>query len=235
MDPCHLGDILGSGQTNGQRGVHRRIVGGTKTLNEPNFTESRSALGVTALATVDALGDAGGVWDLGTTSTDRWRLSNRTGEPARDVVVTFRGAVGGRGWVERVTLNPALLAAGAATEIAILRSDTVGFVEVAWQGPRGDSRRWTWSPDAGLPRQRTAVLRLDRVTVLPLPYEYDPVLGRFRTLGFVRVGPIMVASVDHVAADTEAGRDEFLVKVLMSLAVPQRRFRRILRMTHHLG
>ncbi|MEV6851372.1 hypothetical protein [Actinoplanes sp. NPDC051411] len=175
------------------------------------------------------------MWDLATTSPDRWRLANRTGKLAHAVAVTFRGSLGGRGWTEQVTIVPAVLAAGAATEIAILRSDTVRSVDVVWRDPLGVAGRWSWTPGSGPPRARTAVMPLDRRTVLPLPYEYDPARRRFRTLGYVRVGPVMVTSVDHVAADTAAGRDEFLVKVLMSLTIPGRRFRRILRKTQHVG
>ena len=79
------------------------------------------------------------------------------------------------------------------------------------------------------------MLPLDRKTVLPLPYEYDPAGGLFRTLGFVRFGPAMVTTVDHTAADTPAGRDEFLSKVLRLLLVPNRRLPRILRKTQHIG
>jgi hypothetical protein len=177
------------------------------------------------------------MWDLATVSADRWRLANRTGGPARNVQVTFRGSLDGRGWFERVTIMPLTLAAGGATEIHILRSDTVGFVEVTWLGPGGEAQQWTrnWTADTGQRRVRTAVLPLDRKTVLPLPYEYDPAEGLFRTLGFVRFGPAMVTTVDHTAADTPAGRDEFLSKVLRLLLVPNRRLPRILRKTQHIG
>jgi hypothetical protein len=41
--------------------------------------------------------------------------------------------------------------------------------------------------------------------------------------------------VEHEAADTPEGRDEFLVKVLTSLMVPGRRVPGILRKTQHSG
>jgi hypothetical protein len=132
-----------------------------------------------------------------------------------------------------------VLEADTATEIHIMRSDTVRSVEVVWRPARGREQRWSWTPektpDSGEPRLRSAIMPIDRGTYLPLDYEYDPIGERFRSLGYVRVGPVTVTSVEHAAADTTAGRNEFLTKVLTSLLIPGRRCRRILRKTAHRG
>ncbi|MFI5694088.1 hypothetical protein ACIA58_19735 [Kribbella sp. NPDC051586] len=80
---------------------------------------------------------------------------------------------------------------------------------------------------------RTAVLTIDRSTVLPLMYEYDQGAQSFRSVGFVRVGSRMVPEISHSAADTTAGRDDFLVTVLLSLLIPERAAQKIVRKAQH--
>jgi hypothetical protein len=78
------------------------------------------------------------------------------------------------------------------------------------------------------------VLTIDSSTALPLMYEYDPDDGYFRSMGYVRVGSMMATQVDHRGPDTLAARDEFLLKVLISVAVPERQARKIVKDAQHL-
>jgi hypothetical protein len=80
---------------------------------------------------------------------------------------------------------------------------------------------------------RTAVLRIDRSTTLPLLYEYDEIDNRYRSLGYVRVGSAMVLGVEHPGPDVVSVRDEFLVKVLTSVLIPERRARKIVHRAEH--
>lgn len=80
---------------------------------------------------------------------------------------------------------------------------------------------------------RTAVLRIDRSTTLPLLYEYDEIDHRYRSVGYVRVGSATVLGVEHPGPDAMTVRDEFLVKVLTSMLISERRARKIVRRAEH--
>jgi len=80
---------------------------------------------------------------------------------------------------------------------------------------------------------RAVVLTIDRSTALPLMYEYDAIGACFRSVGFVRVGGRMVPEISHPAPDTPDGRDAFLLTVLMTLLIPERQARKIVRKAQH--
>ena len=80
---------------------------------------------------------------------------------------------------------------------------------------------------------RAVVLTIDRSTALPLMYEYDAIGACFRSVGFVRVGGRMVPEISHPASDTPDGRDAFLLTVLMTLLIPERQARKIVRKAQH--
>ena len=195
-----------------------------------------------------------GEWRLTPVRPDFWRLDNATGGTARHVVVTFRGAVDGRPWTERVVINPPILPAQGTTEIHIFRSETVTAAEVTWRSGLGRTRSWSTAlapgpqdgstragadrvpaprQETGFPRTRVAVLRIDDSTALPLLYEYDPATAAFRTIGFVRLGGVMHPQTSHTAPDTDAGRDEFLRGILVALLIPASRAARIVRTADH--
>jgi hypothetical protein len=66
---------------------------------------------------------------------------------------------------------------------------------------------------------RTAILTIDHSTVLPLLYEYDEGEHRYRSVGYVRVGSVMVPEVEHPGRDAVSVRDQFLIKVLISVMI----------------
>lgn len=80
---------------------------------------------------------------------------------------------------------------------------------------------------------RTAVLKIDGSTVLPLMYEYDESGGCYRSVGYVRVGSAMVPEVEHGGPDRVSVRDQFLMKVLASVLIPERRAKEIVEKAEH--
>jgi hypothetical protein len=82
---------------------------------------------------------------------------------------------------------------------------------------------------------RLTVLKIDRSTVLPLHYEYDETISLYRTLGYVRLSPVMLQEFTYRGQDTLAVRDDFLTEVLVGLTIPQERARQIVRDAEHSG
>jgi hypothetical protein len=82
---------------------------------------------------------------------------------------------------------------------------------------------------------RLAILPIDRSTILPLHYEYDETISSYRTVGYVRLSPVMLPEVIYLGRDTPAVRDDFLTEVLMGLAIPKKRARQIVRDAEHSG
>lgn len=82
---------------------------------------------------------------------------------------------------------------------------------------------------------RMSVLHVDRDADLPLMYEYLPDERAFQTVGYVRLRGVMVPRLLHAGADTDEGRDRFLLEVLISLAVPSHEARRIVRRADHVS
>ena len=80
---------------------------------------------------------------------------------------------------------------------------------------------------------RTALLTIDRNNMLPLMYEYDSGTRGFSTVGYVRLGSAMLPQVTHNGPDNTTTRDQFLVKVLVGVLVPQRRAQKIVRAAEH--
>lgn len=64
-------------------------------------------------------------------------------------------------------------------------------------------------------------------------YEYDESAGCYRSLGHVRVGSVMVPEVEHPGPDRASVRDQFLMKVLASVLIPERRAKKIVKKAEH--